>query len=85
VVVEDSAQPTAKVRGVKVDLSSGHDHDQIYLDEEAAARNPVGTGGDRQRCGSAWDSGPQHLHGSERVLGSARHQWKLPGLASVTM
>jgi hypothetical protein len=37
-VLEDNGQPARKVRGVKVSLSSGNDHDLIYLDEEATAR-----------------------------------------------
>jgi hypothetical protein len=37
-VLEDNAQPVRKVRGVRIDLSTGNDHDQIYLGEEAMAR-----------------------------------------------
>ena len=37
-IVEDSSQPARKVRGVKIDLSSGDEHDRIYLDEAATAR-----------------------------------------------
>jgi hypothetical protein len=37
-VVEDASQPARRMRSVRIDLSSGDAHDQIYLDEEATAR-----------------------------------------------
>ena len=37
-VLEDNGHPARKVRGVQISLTSGDDHDQIYLDEEATAR-----------------------------------------------
>ena len=37
-VLEDDGPLARKMRGVKVDLSSGGDHDEIYLDEDATAR-----------------------------------------------
>ena len=38
IVLEDDGTPARKMRGVKVDLLSGGDQDEIYLDEDAAAR-----------------------------------------------
>ena len=37
-VLEDNAQSARKLRGVKIDLSSGTAKDQIYLDEQATER-----------------------------------------------
>jgi hypothetical protein len=37
-VLEDNAQSARKLRGVKIDLSSGNAKDQIYLDEQATER-----------------------------------------------
>jgi len=37
-VLEDNAPSSRKLRGVKIDLSSGNAKDQIYLDEQATER-----------------------------------------------
>ena len=38
VALEDKSQPTRKLRGVKVELSSEKAKDQVYLDEQATER-----------------------------------------------
>src|ERR1700730_17344821 len=38
VVLEDDSQPTRKIRGVKIDLSSENARDRVYLDEQAMER-----------------------------------------------
>jgi hypothetical protein len=38
VVLEDDSQPTRKIRGVKIDLSSENARDRVYLDEQATER-----------------------------------------------
>jgi hypothetical protein len=38
VALEDKSQPTRKLRGVRVDLSSEKARDQVYLDEQAVER-----------------------------------------------
>lgn len=38
VALEDKSQPTRKLRGVRVDLSSEKARDQVYLDEQATER-----------------------------------------------
>jgi hypothetical protein len=37
-VLEDGGRPARRMRGVKIDLSTGDAHDRIYLDDEATSR-----------------------------------------------